>query len=105
MNPTDSLLKGILATVARGAFPPDVLRKIVAPTAGSTKQILAYNFCDGETSQSEIRRKTKLDSGNLSRSIAKWVEAGVVVLVGPDEFPMHVYPLTKFTKNGGKADV
>jgi len=101
MDPTASLLKGILATVARTAFPPDVLIKIVAPTAGSAKQILAYNLCDGETPQSEIGRKAKLDKGSLSRSITKWIEAGVVIRVGPEELPLHVYPLTKLNKNGG----
>ena len=48
MNTTNALLKGILATVGRSAFPPDKLYKIVAPTAGSAKQVLAYNMCDGD---------------------------------------------------------
>jgi hypothetical protein len=74
MDSTEALLKGILATVARTAFPPEVLHKIVAPTAGSEKQVLAYNLCDGATSQTEISKKTKLDPGSLSRSIAKWIE-------------------------------
>jgi len=95
MNTTDALLKGILATVARTAFPPDAVLKMVAPTAGSEKQLLAYNLCDGETSQAEIGKKAKLDPGNLSRAIARWVDAGVVLRVGPDQLPLHVYPLTK----------
>jgi hypothetical protein len=82
-----SALKGILATVARTAFPPEALSKIVAPTAGSDKQILAYNLCDGETPQTAIGRKAKVDAGSLSRSIAKWIEAGVVIRVGADQFP------------------
>jgi hypothetical protein len=49
MNTTDALLKGILAT--RATFAEDALLKIVTPTAGSSKQLLAYNLCDGETSQ------------------------------------------------------
>jgi hypothetical protein len=51
MSTTDDLLKGVLATVARTAFAPEVLYKIVAPTAGSEKQLLAYNLCDGATPQ------------------------------------------------------
>lgn len=100
MSTTEDLLKGVLATVARTAFPPDVLYKIVAPTAGSEKQLLAYNLCDGTTPQAEIGKKAKLDAGNLSRSIAKWMEAGVVIRVGDDKFPLHVYPLTKATMAG-----
>lgn len=93
MNTTDALLKGILATLGRTAFPPAVLRKIVAPTKGSAKQILAYNLCDGETPQADIGKRAKLDRGNLSRTIAKWVEAGIVIRIGADDRPLHIYPL------------
>jgi hypothetical protein len=57
LDTTEALLKGILATVARTAFPPDALYKIVAPTAGSDKQVLAYNLCDGEAPQTAIGKK------------------------------------------------
>jgi hypothetical protein len=104
VNTTDALLKGILATVGRTAFPPDVLYTIIAPTAGSAKQVLAYNLCDGETAQTEIGKKANLDLGSLSRSIAKWIEAGVVIRVGADQLPLHLYPLTKApVKTGKKA--
>jgi hypothetical protein len=94
VNTTDALLKGILATVGRTTFPPEVLRKIVAPTAGSAKQVQAYNLCDGETPQAEIGKRTKLDKGSLSKTISKWVESGVVIRVGADGYPLHLYPLT-----------
>jgi hypothetical protein len=95
VDTTESLLKGILATVGRAAFSPEAVYKIVAPIAGSDKQIQAYNFCDGATPQSEIGRKTKLDKGSLSRSITRWIEAGIVIRVGADELPLHLYPLVK----------
>ena len=98
MNTTDALLKGILATLGRTAFPPDKLYKIVAPTAGSAKQVLAYNMCDGETPQSEIVKRAKIDKGSLSKTIAKWVEAGVIVRLGDDGHPLHLYPLTTKAK-------
>jgi hypothetical protein len=94
LDSTDALLRGILATVGRTAFPPAALYKIVAPTAGSTKQVQAYNLCDGETPQTEICRKLKLDSGNFSRSVSRWIEAGVVIRVGPEDLPLHLYPLS-----------
>lgn len=100
MNTTDALLKGILATVGRTAFPPEALWKIVAPSAGSAKQILAYNLCDGETPQADISRKTKLDRGNLSRLITKWIECGVVIRVGTEGHPLHLYPLSPKLKKG-----
>jgi hypothetical protein len=102
LNTTEELLKAILATVARAAFPPDVLAKIVAPTAGSEKQLLAYNPCDGETPQADICKKAKLDKGNFSRAVARWIEAGVAVRVCSDRLPLHVYPLTKNAAKAGE---
>lgn len=95
MNLSESLLQAILATVARQTFPPLELLKIIAPVAGGAKQIQAYNLCDGHTPQSDIGKKVKLDSGNLSRTVSRWIEAGVVVRVGAEQHPLHVYPLTK----------
>lgn len=95
MNVSESLLLAILATVAKQTFPPLELLKIVAPVAGGAKQIQAYNLCDGQTPQSEIGKKAKLDKGSLSRSISRWIEAGVVVRVGAEQYPLHVYPLSK----------
>lgn len=95
METSEPLLRAILATVARSTFPPSDLLKIVAPLAGGDKQLATYNLCDGKTSQAEIGKKAKLDKGNLSRLIARWIEAGVVVRVGRDQLPLHVYPLTK----------
>ena len=69
--------------------------QMVAPTAGSEKQLLAYNLCDGETPQAEIGKKAKLDHGNLSRLISKWIETGIVVRVGATTMlPLHLYPAT-----------
>ena len=104
MDSNAALLKAILATVARTTFPPDVLFKIVAPTAGSDKQLLAYNLCNGETSQAEIGKKATLDQGSLSRSIAKWIEAGVMVRVGSEQLPLHVYPLSKPSGNAASSE-
>jgi hypothetical protein len=94
VNTTDAILKGILATLGRTAFPPDKLYKIVAPTVSSAKQVLAYNMCDGQTSQAEIVKGTKIDKGSLSKTITKWVEAGVVIRIGDEGHPLHLYPLT-----------
>ena len=94
MDTSESILKAILATVARSAFPPIELAKVVAPVAAGKRQVVAYNLCDGRTPQAEIGKKAQLDKGNLSRSIARWIEAGVVVRVGPNDYPLHVYPLS-----------
>jgi len=102
MDTNESLLRAILATVARTTFPPAELYKMVAPTAGSSKQLAAYNLCDGNTPQGEIGNRANLDQGNLSRLITRWIEAGIVVRIGRDEYPLHLYPLTKAaTKSTG----
>ena len=54
MDTNESLLRAILATTARSVFPPADIYKIVAPFAGSDKQLLAYNLCDGKTPQAEV---------------------------------------------------
>ena len=100
MDTQEALLKAILATIGRQAFPPDDLKKIVSPTAGGNKKFQAYNLCDGQNSQAEIAKKTGLDRGNLSRSISRWIEAGVVLRVGGDEKPLHIYPLPKEHQKG-----
>lgn len=103
MDINESLLRAILATVARQAIPPAELIKIVSPATGRKNRIVAYNLCDGRTPQGEIGKQAKLDKGSLSRSISRWLEAGVVIRIGRDQHPMHVYPLPKEYLNVGSA--
>lgn len=101
MSTEESLLRAILATVARQAFPPMELVKIISPKTAGEKQIRAYNLCDGETPQSVIGKRADLDKGSLSRSISRWTESGIIFRVGPDHHPMHLYPLLKeFVESG-----
>ena len=88
----EALLRGILSAVARQTFPVERLLEIVG--AGD-KQKKAFNLCDGSRSQGEIAKACKLDNGNFSRTVARWVEAGVVVRLGTgrESTPLHVYPL------------
>jgi hypothetical protein len=37
----------------------------------------------------------KIEKGNLSNLITRWVEAGVMIRIGPERLPLHVYPLSK----------
>jgi len=95
MDMNESLLRAILATIGRQTFPPDELTRLIAPTVGGEKQLQAYNLCDGNTPQAKIGKAASLDKGNLSRSIARWIELGIVVRVGSDQLPLHIYPLPK----------
>jgi hypothetical protein len=64
---------------------------------GGESQLLAYNFCDGTKSQAEVAKAASLDPGNFSRSVARWVEAGILVRLGEgrDAKLLHAYPLSK----------
>ena len=95
METKEVLLRAILSVLGRQALPPAEIVKIVSPTSGGRKQIKAYNLCDGRTPQSEVGKKAQLDKGNLSRSISRWIEAGIIFRVGLEQYPMHLYPLRK----------
>jgi hypothetical protein len=97
-NHTDALLRGVLSMMARMAIPPNALLQIVAPKGGAgDAQLSAYNLCDGTRSQGEIAKELKIDPGSFSRTVARWVEAGVVLrLEEPSNVKLlHIYPLTK----------
>lgn len=97
MSVESTYLKAILATVARQTFPPERLAELVAANAGGEKQLAAFNLCDGNHTQSEIAIALRLDRGNLSRSISRWIDLGIVIRVGDgaEAKPTHVYPLPK----------
>ena len=63
MDTNETLLRAILATVARGAFPPQEVHKIVAPFAGSDKQLAAYNLCDGEPPRPTLPKRQSSTEG------------------------------------------
>ena len=94
-NNSDVLLRAILATVGRQAFPAAELAELVAPKGGGSKQVRAYNMCDGTKSQAEIAKALKLDAGNFSRTVARWVDAGIMFRLGSgrEATLLHVYPL------------
>jgi len=90
---TETLLRAILSTVARQTYSEGRLRDIVMPRGSGPAQMKAYNACDGTKNQSEIAKAEGLDRGNFSRTLARWEEAGIIFRVGPDEKPLHIYPL------------
>jgi CRP-like cAMP-binding protein len=94
MSPQDAYLRAILATVARQTFPPERILEIMGPNSGE-KQYRAFNMCDGTKTQGEIAKELGLDSGNFSKSLGRWVDAGIIIRVGEgrETFPVHVYPL------------
>jgi hypothetical protein len=93
---SETLLRAILGVVARQAFPVEKLREIVMKGSGD-KQLRAFNMCDGTKGQSDIAKTLKLDSGNFSRTVMRWIDAGVLFRVGEGREAklLHVYPLSE----------
>jgi len=89
-----ALLRAILSTTARQSFPLDRVAEIVLAKGGD-KQLSAFNLCDGSRGQSEIAKQLKLDGGNFSRTVTRWVDAGIVFRLGEGREGklLHVYPL------------
>lgn len=98
----EQLLQAILATSARQTFPPDRLAELVAPKkVKGDKQTKAFNLCDGTRTQGEIAKALKLDQGNFSRTVSRWVDAGIVFRLGEGREAklLHAYPMPENGKN------
>ena|SRR5438876_9401279 len=102
----DALLRAILTLIARQTFPPERLAEIVIAKGAGAKQVKAFNLCDGSKTQGEIAKSLKLDAGNFSRTVSRWLEEGVVFRLGGgrDATLLHVYRLPDgVTKKKGSA--
>jgi hypothetical protein len=105
---SEALLKALLTTVGRQAFPADKLAEILLVGGAGAKQIKAYNLCDGTRTQTEVAKSAGLDSGNFSRTVSRWISAGVIFKLSSDKEDklMHVCPVNvdmskkKVKKNG-----
>jgi DNA-binding MarR family transcriptional regulator len=97
------LFRPLISLLGRSVFPHHDLVEIVTPLKGMEKQVKAFNLCDGSRSQAEIGKQLKLDAGNFSRTVSRWIEAGVVFRLGEgrDARLLHVYPLTQNGNKGG----
>lgn len=95
MSNADAYLRAILGVLARTAFPPDDLASQIGIGSTKSKQLEAYNLCDGSLTQGEVAKLTGLDAGNFSRTVSRWAEDGLIVRT---EFngqmrPVHLYPI------------
>ena len=103
---TDTILRAILNVSARRTFPPDQLGEIVMAGGAHLKQLEAFNMCDGTVSQGEVAKALKLDPSNFSRTVARWVDAGVMFRLGEGRETklLHIYPLSTdvTVKKGGR---
>jgi len=101
----EDLLRAIFSVIARQTFSREALTEIICPPGSTAKQLQAYNLCDGARGQAEIVKELRLDTGNFSRTVARWLEAGVVhrLGVGREARLLHVYPLGPPSKQRKRA--
>ena len=97
----EGLLQCLVQVIGRAAIPEEKVREIVGKGG---KQIKAFNLCDGTLTQSQIAKKCSLDAGNFSRTIARWIESGIVFPLseGHEIGLLRVYPLAVNARGGGK---
>lgn len=94
--PLDSLLRCAIQVVGRIAIRPEQVGEILVVNA-TAKQFKAYNLCDGTKTQGEVTKAAGLDSGNFSRTVARWVKSGVLFRLGSGKEAklLHIYPLAE----------
>lgn len=93
-NEVSDLLKGLIQINGRIAFPEEKLMEIIGATVRLQK---AYNLCDGTRAQGDIVKELKLDKGNFSKTVKKWVSSGIILKLGQgnDTKLLHIYPLSE----------
>jgi hypothetical protein len=97
----NELMRILIQVVARATFPLALVRDVVG---NKPTHVRAFNLCDGTRSQSEIVKKTGIDQGNFSRTLQRWIDAGVVFRVSEEKATLlHVYPIEPKAKRGGRA--
>ncbi len=94
MDNSQVYLKAMMSLVARQTFSPERLAEIVTSQANA-KTYEAFNLCDGTKTQTEIANALKTDPGQLSKTIKRWIDEGIMLRVtdGGKDRPVHVYPL------------
>jgi len=88
----EDLLRCAVQLIGRAALPEE---KVQTAIGAGSKQLHAFNLADGTRSLTDIAKKAKLDVGNLSRTVDRWVKKCVAFWVGSenDKRLLHVYPI------------
>lgn len=91
-----ALMRVQISLLGRIAFRESALAEIVCKGRDGEKQRAVYNLCDGTRTQSEVAKAAKLDRGNFSRTVSRWLELGVMFRIpdGSDFKLLHLYPLS-----------
>jgi len=100
-NQTKQLLQCLLHVIGRIAIPPEKVQDVIG---SGKKQIKAFNLCDGTNNQSDIAKKTKIDPGNLHRTLNRWIQHGIIFRIGEgkDTRLLHIYSIPESSKTSKK---
>ena len=88
----EQLLCCFIQIVGRAALPEERVGEVVG---SAPKQIKAFNLCDGTRTQIETAKQCKLDQGNFSRTVSRWIQSGVAFSLGDGKEArvLHIYPI------------
>jgi len=102
MSDGDYLLRAILTLTARQALAVDTLAEVVM-RGGGRRQLEAFNLCDGTRTQSDVVKAAKIDKGSFSKTVNRWVRAGILFRVGEGRETrlLHAYPLPTGARKRG----
>jgi DNA-binding MarR family transcriptional regulator len=100
----EQLIASLIQVIGRAALPPDKISEFVGR---GRAQLRAFNMCDGNHTQIEIAKKLRIDQGQLSRTLTRWVENGIAFRVGEGKELrfLHIYPIPTTTERRAKAKV
>lgn len=92
MEAAEDLLRCLLQVIGRGTIPLEEVRRIVAT---GKSQVKAYNLFDGTRTNRDVSAKTKINEGNLSRAVSRWMQSGVAFRLGEGKEArvLHLYPI------------
>lgn len=100
---TNDLLRILIMLAGRLAVPPEQLPSLVSPKS-NVSYLKAYSLCDGRTALRDLVAETGIDKGSLSKTIAKWVDDGIAFRVGPEQYPLHLYPLPGYGRRTSRGE-
>lgn len=92
----EALMRAQLAISARSLFTARELLDKIAPTSkGGTNIVKAYNLCDGTRTQAAVVKQLKLDPGNFSKLVNRWIESGLLFKIpnAKDKHLLHLFPI------------
>ena len=89
------LLECLIHVIGRASMKTEEVGVIVRKGKKPEKQVKAYNLCDGVLTQKEIAKKARLDQGNFSRSVNRWVRNCIVFRLeeGKEVRLLYVFPI------------